>query len=255
MTIQGIPIDMASVSVIGGAHRGLLGAIRLSSRVPLDGAETELIDCFLARGIRKGGHGTRITAFVEPRLASGFPDIVIAYWRPRVFEAWDVHRSSLGVDDVRILHFLHGVRSADMETLCRMLDPKRKRVAESLKRLHLAKLVRFRGGLWVPRALDRVFGIRDLIAVEAKVRDWRRALEQARLNRWFASVSCVLMPTSSVHEAVIDQATAYGVGVIGRDGNGHLDELLEPAADEIPRSYGSWLFNEWVGRSITHAST
>jgi hypothetical protein len=136
-----------------------------------------------------------------------------------------------------------------------MLDPKRTRVAESLERLHLAKLIRLKGGVWVARALGRVFGLTDLIAVEAKVRDWRRALEQARLNRWFASASYVLLSAASVHEAVIARASTYGVGVVARHRKGHLADILEPAADEIPGSYGSWLFNEWVGRSIAHANS
>ncbi len=251
MAIRGNNEYMVSVSTIGQSDSRLLPAIRLTSRAPLQGPERELVTSFLARGVRRARRGTQVTAFIEPRLETGFPDIVVAYWRPKAFEAWDESRSSLGVDDVRILHFLHGVRGADMETLCRLLDPKRRKVAESLERLRLAKLVRYRCGVWVPRALSSMFGIRDLVAVEAKIRDWQTALEQARLNRWFASMSYVLLPTTSLRCLTLKRARAYGVGIIGRDPDGQLVELLGSAVDDVPRSYGSWMFNEWVGRSIT----
>jgi hypothetical protein len=252
MAIRGNSEHMVSVPTIGQSDSRLLPAIRLSSRAPVEGPERELVASFLARGVRRARRGTNVTAFIEPRLETGFPDIVVAYWRPKVFEAWDESRSSLAVDDVRILHFLHGVRGADMETLCRLLDPKRRKVAESLERLRLAKLVRYRCGVWVPRALSSMFGISDLVAVEAKVRDWQTALEQAHFNRWFASMSYVLLPATSLRGAVLERATAYGVGIIGRGRNGQLAEVLASAVDNVPRSYGSWMFNEWVGRSIAY---
>jgi len=252
MAIQGSKGRMAPVQVIGGDAGGPLAAIGLSTRAPQEGPERELVTSFLSRGIRQRHRGAYVTAFVEPRLETGFPDIVIAHWRPRAFAGWNNSRPPLGATDVRILHFLHGVRGADMETLCRMLDPRQARLADSLERLQLAQLVRLRGDVWVPRALSRTFGIRDLIAVEAKVRDWRRALEQASLNKWFASRSYVLMPISSVGDSVLRHAKDLGVGVIARCDDEEMKELLESPVDGVPRSYGSWLFNEWVGRSITH---
>ncbi|HKO57916.1 MAG TPA: hypothetical protein VJ276_18760 [Thermoanaerobaculia bacterium] len=60
-----------------------------------------------------------------------------------------------------------------------------------------------------------VSGNGAVIAIEAKLRDWRGALQQAYRNTSFASESYVLMPLAAVSRALANAAefTRRGVGV------------------------------------------
>jgi hypothetical protein len=123
------------------------------------------------------------------------------------------------------------------------------RLDASIELLDAAHVIRFRKGVWVPVSLDRVFGVRRIIAVEAKISNWGQALTQACNNQWFASESFVLGPFEEVPKALESGARRRGVGVWGCRG-GQVVRPVRPRCGSLPISYVSWLFNEWVGRSL-----
>lgn len=59
----------------------------------------------------------------------------------------------------------------------------------------------------------------ELLAIEVKLSDWKRAITQAALNRVFAHKSFVALWYPSVRPNVIAEARRFGIGVmgIGRD--------------------------------------
>jgi hypothetical protein len=95
------------------------------------------------------------------------------------------------------------------------------------------------------RPLREIFVARRIIAIEAKIRDWRRAIEQARANSWFASHSFILLPGERFTAHVAEDASAAGVGVLTFDGS-TVSVQVRSAEHPLPTSYGSWLFNEWA---------
>jgi hypothetical protein len=54
-----------------------------------------------------------------------------------------------------------------------------------------------------------------LIAIEAKLTDWPRALRQAALNRYVADASFVALPNQFINPSLIRHALELGVGVLG----------------------------------------
>ncbi len=54
----------------------------------------------------------------------------------------------------------------------------------------------------------------EVIAIEAKVTDWRRALGQAVLNQYCADRSYVALYDKNLSDAVLEAALGFGVGVI-----------------------------------------
>lgn len=90
-------------------------------------------------------------------------------------------------------------------------------------------------------------GFPDIVAIEAKISWWRRALEQAGGNVWFSSESHALMPSVSDREAVADVAQRFQVGVLQFE-DARPTEIWAAPQRPVPASYGSWLFNEWVWR-------
>lgn len=78
----------------------------LSFRKGKDGPEQKLLDWFLEQDIISVPRGHKVTVFREPRLPSGFPDLVIVIWKESVARQWTSARASLTASDLRVMHFL-----------------------------------------------------------------------------------------------------------------------------------------------------
>jgi hypothetical protein len=102
------------------------------------------------------------------------------------------------------------------------------------------------GGRWRARSLSKTFAIRRIVAIEAKVNEWRAALDQAFVNTWFTPESYVLVPVIPRGADLLETALRQGVGVLSKE-----RPNLEPRPAMHPTSYASWLFNEWSWRLAT----
>jgi hypothetical protein len=102
-----------------------------------------------------------------------------------------------------------------------------------------------RRGRFAPRSISKVFIAKKIVAIEAKMRAWRVALEQAAANLWFASHSYILVPALNCLRLICEEAKKLGIGVLVFDGK-QIRTVLSPRKQPIPVSYGSWLINEWA---------
>lgn len=220
------------------AGRGLGPAFRRRS----PGPESDLVEWFLSRELIRAPSGHRLTIFREPRLPTGFPDIVVVVWAEAVAMNWNSARKSLRVCDLRLMHLLVRLGRLTPGKLGALI-PGYKR---SMGRLLGAGMVEETRGGWKADALHNVFAASQIIAVEAKVCAWRAALDQAHLNTWFASRSCVLVPRVPRGSTLLRDARNLGLSVIARE---RTCRALTPTGAAAPRSYASWLFNEWAWRA------
>lgn len=231
-------------------------------RTPVDGPEARLVESFVDWcGDRIGAivpRGCQVALLREPRLPSGFPDLLFVVWHERTAANWAPNRASLAESDLQLLQYLRDVGGTDGAALATWGGA---RVHARLERLHAAGLVWTRGRRWIPRAITDTYATRSIVAVEAKVTHWAGAVEQAVINTWFASQSFVLLPHVPTGSDLALQAAAGGVGVwvarppIGRraeDVGTHTypRQILDAPRHPLPRSYGSWLVNEWVCRAV-----
>ena len=207
------------------------------------GPELELVESFLRAMPLHIPRGCRATVFREPRLESGFPDLVIVVWREEVTLDWRPERVSLEAHDLRLMHFLHHTRRAREDELVACFG---RRATASIDRLYDAAMIRPVGSAWTPCALRRSFAASKIIAVEAKVGKWTEVLNQALLNTWFASKSYVLVPHLP-SQPQLAEAQRLGIGVCSLDDR----EVREVASEStrLPRSYASWMLNDWAWRS------
>lgn len=218
-----------------------LGAAFRSRR---SGPELDLIDRFLDELPFAAPRGCHATIFREPRIASGFPDLVIVYWSIAATRDWVNERSSLTRDDIRIAHYLHHCgpkSSSDIRHLGQ------RSIKSNLERLEAARLIRRYGDIWQLRALTKIFAARRIIAVEAKISEWSVAVNQAHLNTWFASDTFVLVPEDASTDRLRKAAKPLGVRVCRPGKPVECNRRAFP--NRVPRSYASWLFNEWAWRS------
>lgn len=234
---------MITAETVGEYPTSLSGQLNL--RTATAGPEYELVLEYVAAHLPEAPRGQARTLFLEPEIESGFPDVVAVYWHVATARRWNTARAVLTKADVRIAHFLATMGTADLERL-RPFYPSRLR--DSLERLEAACVVRKTGAGWRLRSMQDIFAVRRLVAIEAKVSAWEDGLQQAFQNTWFASESFLLLPHLPRVPVLLEEAERFGVGV--RVAGQHLDsDGLCPRLAQIPRSYASWLFNEWVWRA------
>jgi hypothetical protein len=211
------------------------------------GPEDQLIDWFLDQQFVRIPAGYRATVFREPRLASGFPDLVIVLWNEAVAQLWRPARASLAASDLRIMHFLVSAGPQTSGAVSSVFpNPQR-----GLARLEEAGMVSLHEGRWNHSSLETIFAATQIIAIEAKMKEWREALAQAHLNTWFASHSCVLVPRIPRNSTLLQDARDLDLTVFAQEQSACA---INHSHEAVPRSYVSWLFNDWAWRAAENAA-
>ena len=81
-----------------------------------------------------------------------------------------------------------------------------------------------------------IFGVREdgseLVAIECKERDWRRALRQAERYRAAADSVFIAMPAHAVTDNVTQAAATVGIGILGVTGHSQVHVLAGSASRE-----------------------
>jgi hypothetical protein len=184
----------------------------------------------------------RLSVFEEPRIEGTFPDLVLVVWNEAITRTWNPYRADLESEDLKILQHLYlagGATDYEVEKIFQSPPD------AHLSRLCLAGLIRRRRGRsWLPH-LSRNFAVRRIIAIEAKITDVRRGIEQASLNTWFADDSILLLPDQIKDQAVIQRASNFSVSIYSKRVGGCISIATGAAK---PLSYVSWQLNEWVWR-------
>lgn len=225
-------------------------SIGFKTRKRGNGPESELVEAFAERvALLYGSRKERVAIFYEPRLENGFPDIVICVYDPRHFEEWAPTRIQIQVQDLKVLHHLHLVGRLSADAASTQLGVRDGQMARTLENLHSAGLVRPYGKKWCPISLKRAFGIKRLVAVEAKMGDWTGVFRQACANRWFASETYALSPVQRPSAKVIQRSSQLGIGIYTCAAS-EVVEVRPSVRSLLPSCYASWLFNEWIGRGL-----
>jgi hypothetical protein len=148
------------------------------------------------------------------------------------------------------MHFLYWNKGARLSHMSEMLACSQRALTKVVQQLSLAGMVRIRGKYVSPRALADLFIAQRIVAIEAKISNWAKAIQQAKANTWFASHSYILIRPHRSIDIVARKAEEAGVGVLVFDGESVVT-AMESAEHVIPASYGSWLFNEWTLHRLT----
>ncbi len=220
-------------------------ALGLTLRTQREGAETELLRKFIERVQIRTSVRDQVTLFHEPRLESGFPDLVIVVWSLAIAEKWDVSRPVLSPDDFKVLQYMSRKKEVPLQELKEVFGVK---VDSNLEKLAAASLIRKRGRFLEAAPVRRSYAVRHIISFEAKIENWRGALQQASLNRWFATSSNILIPKIPSNSQVIPRAHQLNVGVWSLDDS--VLDIRNMNTQSTPVSYASWLFNEWAWRTF-----
>src|SRR6476469_150769 len=222
-----------------------LGSVGLSLRKPIKGVEYNMVKKYVKLQILSTNPEESKAVFLEPQIDSGFPDIVIVYFASEIAKKWSPERKKLNKLDWRILHWMVSERIIET-TKMKTIFPND--LSKSLQRMMDAELIDYKGDTWEAKPVEEIFAIQRLIAIEAKVKNWQEGLQQAFQNTWFASESYLLLPEVRNTNELIQKATRFGVGLLTTECS-LAQPKLSPQVTKLPKSYVSWLFNEWDWRS------
>lgn len=227
--------------------------IGLYTRPATLGDEYELVGQFIeyyCNTFIRNNKKTQLAVFVEPRIDSGFPDVVFASYLPSIIDNWSDKREALDVFDLKLLSYLCTAEDAAGAKIISTLGFPEKQTLTSLEKLMDAKLISYRGRSWRVRELRDVFSLTKLIAVEAKLNDINKVVEQTHLNTRFASHSYALTNSAHPQGATVKTFKRFGLGLYGKDSQ--FRRIVEARPFSLPSSYLSFQFNEWIGRSLAH---
>ena len=225
--------------------------IGLFTRTATQGEEIELVKEFIefyCDRFLKNNKVNNLAVFVEPRVSSGFPDIVFATYSPDILENWSKKREKLDIYDLKVLsHFILS-KGCTGEQLINTLKLPEKQILKSIECLIDAKMITRVNGKWKAEKLKNIYSIKKLVSVEAKISDMKKVAEQSLINTWFASQSYALTNIERPQEVTLNNFQKQGVGLYCKR-NG-FRKVVEAQKLALPSSYLSLQFNEWIGKSV-----
>ena len=204
-----------------------------------------MLEAALRRGLPFGW--SEVLLLREPDLPTGVPDLLAI--EPRALRSTIPARRNLRLQHLQMLQLLAESGPKTIAEVEHLLNYPPKKSLLILGELEAAGLIIRERERFISRRVSKVFFVKRIVAIEAKMRAWRDALEQAVANMWFASHSYILIPALRCLETVRKEAKKFGVGVLVFDGE-KTRIALRSRKQQIPASYGSWLINEWAVRQM-----
>ena len=179
-------------------------------------------------------------------IGAGMPDLLAVAWEPCVTAL-----ANPALADSSLLAYLRAVGPARLDTIVTRLRRSSRSVSEMLEALVEAAVIRRRNDVFDLAPVWKAV-LPEVIAVEAKVADWRRALAQAARNQIFAHRSFVALPEKVANRVYEDQMfKVTGVGVLSVGSAGTV-EVLRRAAARRPRV---WAYYYQLAHEVARNTT
>lgn len=189
------------------APREEVQALPARSRVGVPVQERLLTEAFISRAltVMSPGPGRSVFVIEEPELGAGRPDLILV-----TVAQSSVHR------------YMQRGLSLTSHAAARVLDPHLSDAELGISRGYAAALRRDLATQgWGSEDPSRIASlITDSLAVEAKIRDWKRALQQVARFRRLVHRTAILMPPRDLPAAVDRSLEFYGSGFLRLDSDG-----------------------------------
>lgn len=153
-------------------------------------------------------------------IGSGMPDLLIASYEPQLFALAHVE-----MPDAQILAYLRAVRHARMETIAERVGRPHQTVIRCLDGLVKAKAISSGSQTFSMSPKWRSI-LPEITTVEAKVTNWKKAVDQAARNRIFAHRSYIALPASVAQRIRLEPVfQQFGLGLIAVSGEDEVTIL------------------------------
>lgn len=228
-------------------------ALGIVSRPITKGQEFDMVSEFIdfRKEIFKPADHKQLAVFVETKINDAYPDVIFAEFDPAMYENWNVNRNKLTTADLKLLHYIYSKRNVTSQRMVKELSIQYKSLLGSLEALMDAELIDRVDGYWIIPNKHDVFGVKRIEAVEAKISKWDKVMQQAIVNKSFASESFVLSKRKRVPDAdVVERMNTFGIGIYLYDSKQF--SCYSPAGhNRFPSNYNSIYLNECIGRILS----
>lgn len=190
-------------------------------------AEIDLVEA-LKSTIKSFYNRNYVRVFEEVSLGYGIADIVISDLKAYKSEPTN-SEFILNHNDVNVLDFIQKKGTSSSKDIIDITRCSKLSVKRSLnKLLDRGYLIEHEGSFEVSNDYELPF--RNNYAIEAKLKDWKRALKQAYRYRWFAEYSFVVLDSHHSSAALknLDVFEKYNVGLASISTDGVLHRHYNP---------------------------
>jgi hypothetical protein len=190
-------------------------------------AEVDLVEA-LKTSIRSFYNRNYVQIFEEVSLGYGIADIVISDLKNAAYQQTS-SEDSLELLDINIYSLLLKSGSLTVNDIISITRCSKSTISKSLiKLLSNGYILNTDDKFVTNKSYELPF--RNNYAIEAKLKDWKRALKQAYRYRWFAEYSFVVLDTHHCKAALknLDAFMKYNVGLASISPDGILQRHFNP---------------------------
>lgn len=226
-------------------------SIGIHTRTITPGEEYNMVREFIEfrKDAFKEKDDNHLAVFIETKINDTYPDIVFAEYNPEKFLNWNKHRNQLTVGDLKILHYILTHKKTTSQKIVTDLSSNYRDLLLSLEKLYDAELIDRKDGKWIKNP-ENSFGVKRVEAVEAKISKWNQVLQQALINKSFASESSILSKRkNTLSEDIVNRTEEFGLGIYLYDEKS-FSQYRQPQKSKFPNNYNSIFINECIGRIL-----
>lgn len=189
--------------------------------------ENELVN-ILMETLKGSFRQDYVEIFEEVSLGYGIADLVLSSLiKPRI--KLKSSKIVLNNSDINIYNLVKKTENISFDTILNTTKRSKKDLSKSIEKLVANKYVKIKG---VNLVIDRDYELpfNENFAIEAKLKDWKRALKQAYRYKWFAEYSYVVMDAYYSGSAIknIDTFEKHNVGLATITTDGDLKMYFNP---------------------------
>lgn len=162
-------------------------------------------------------------------IGAGLPDYTVAAYKKEIFKIVGVKNVSTS-----LLAYLHSVSNVSASTIATRLNMSIDETRSILDEFVSADVVSTNGNLFYLSKVWRTI-LPDVFTIEAKVNNWKNAIEQAKRNQLFSHRSFVALPNKIAKKVCFNnRVKERGIGVIGVGKAGEAT-ILRKAKKNTPK--------------------
>lgn len=200
-------------------------------------SEAELVTCISSFVLSDSSSLLRMGErylFTELNLGYGIADIVAVSHEDTTSSE---RKNFLAYFDVSLLNLIEKKDRLSFNDIVYITKSPKKKIFSSLSALMEEGFIRLRSGYYFSHTKYADI-LTDSIAIEAKLKDWKRALKQAYRYKWFSNKSFVFLPFENIRvpRENITLFKRYNVGLASVSKDKGIEVIYSPK-EESPISY------------------
>lgn len=189
--------------------------------------------------------GKNQVILTEVNLGYGIADIVLSEYE----KDSDYRTDYLSVNDIKILSIVsgHDEFGISVDVIIKRTKNSKKRVDDSISKLATLGFVSLtEGSVYNTNKYRQI--VKSSTAIEAKLRNWKRALKQAYRYKWFSERAFVCIPEDNIKPAInsLEIFKQYAVGLISMCPEKGMKVIYNPGPAQPISNDMSMMLNESV---------